>query len=442
MKLLSITVSGFKNIKKTKLRTDGIISIVSPNNYGKSNLLDAIDFGIDFISSSPKDRQKMMAWTRGIPISRTLSQEDFYFEIEFYDPSLAEYQYVRYGYTFSWYKDDSSGQRILDEWLDARPNESVRYTSFLKRAENKYRKSKETISYRKIKVDNNQLIVELLAAQNIPLQKVASSINKIDYHICSSLDLGDRFQSMPIEYAGSPSEDGIAFDDEDVPRALYHLKQSNPEKYSLFLEAIFTLFPEFTDLKVQAYELKKEELGLDLNETSQKVAESDGKNESSVVPFRIRDELYRILINDKNLNQPINMSLMSTGTKRIMWLLANVFIASTKHYLCIGIEELETSIHPKLLKALLEILDETLDDTTLIISSHSPYLIQYFKPEKIYIGVPTHDGTACFKSIKASNIKNMLKLAADHDMPIGEYLFELMTGDQDSAEVLSFFLEG
>ena len=48
MKLKSVTVSGFKNLKMTTLDLNSIIAIVSPNNYGKSNLLEAIDFGVDF----------------------------------------------------------------------------------------------------------------------------------------------------------------------------------------------------------------------------------------------------------------------------------------------------------------------------------------------------------------------------------------------------------
>ena len=160
------------------------------------------------------------------------------------------------------------------------------------------------------------------------------------------------------------------------------------------------------------------------------------------IPFKIKDEIYRVFIKSKYINQPINITRMSTGTKRIFWLLANVFIASSLKMSFVGIEELETSIHPKLLKNLLEFLDEVLDDTSLIISSHSPFLIQYIKPEKIYIGVPSHDGTAVFKKIKGVRIKQLLNLARDHNMSLGEYVFELLSGDSDDEDILSFYLEG
>ena len=159
------------------------------------------------------------------------------------------------------------------------------------------------------------------------------------------------------------------------------------------------------------------------------------------IPFRIKDELYRLVITSRHLNQPINMAMMSTGTKRVFWLLANVFIASVRKTAMVGVEELETSVHPRLLKSLLEILDEALEDTILLVSSHSPFLIQYLKPQIIYLGVPNTDGTARFAKVQESRVKALIGSARGMGMSVGEYLFELMSGDQDAAESLSFYLE-
>ena len=232
------------------------------------------------------------------------------------------------------------------------------------------------------------------------------------------------------------------FDDEDVPRALYHLKRLKPEHYDLFEEAVYNLFPEIEAISIQSFELKKEDSHLEHYElvNGNKVLLDDNSADNQI-PFKIRDEIYRLLVTSQYLNQPINMSMMSTGTKRIFWLLANVFIATAKRISCIGVEELETSIHPKLLKALLEILDEILEDNSLIISSHSPYLIQYIKPERIYVGVPNNKGNAVFKRIKSSSIRGLISASRDNGMSVGEYLFELMASDQDNAEILSLYLE-
>ena len=436
MKIKSITVGGFKNLKKTRVSLDGITAIISINNYGKSNLLEAIDFGCDFIFQNPRERKTMMRWSRAIPINKKLADNQFFFEIEFENEEDLEYRFVRYGYSFEWFRDDRTGQRITDEWIDARPNESVRYTSFLKRDKGQYRKGKDTQAFRKINLTNEQLSIDVLSAlEDIEISSVISSIKSFDYHICSSLDLRDRFTSVPIEYVGQSEDDGISFDDKDVPRALYQLMQSFPEKYNLFLEAVYSLFPEFTDVKVLPYEVRNEikELTLFTDENS--------PDKPDNIPFRIRDELYKVIITHRHLNQPIDMAMMSTGTKRVFWLLANVFIASSKNISLIGIEELETSIHPRLLKKLLEILDEAIENTAILISSHSPYLVQYFKPNKIYVGIPSNDGTALFKKVDFKRAKALLLSARDMEMTVGEYLFELLSGDQDSAETLSFYLE-
>jgi AAA15 family ATPase/GTPase len=443
MKIKSITVGGFKNISTTKLSLDRIAAIISTNNYGKSNLLEAIDFGCNFLSANPKERNAMMKWARAIPINKKLATSVFSFEIEFDDPNLAEYRFVRYGYKYEWYRDDGNGQRIIDEWIEARPTESVRYTSFLKRSEGKYRKEKDTISYRNIYLNDSQLAIDILSSiDDIAIHPVILTIKSFDYHVCSSLDLRDRFVSMPFEYVGSKGDESVLFDDRDVPRALYQLMQNYPEKYSLFLESVYTLFPEFIDVSVRPYEVRKDVKEIKLvAEPNKDAALSDSNKEIEDIPFRIRDEIYRVIITHKDLNQPIDMAMMSTGTKRVFWLLANVFIAGSKNISLIGVEELETSIHPRLLKRLLEILDEALDNTSIIISSHSPYLVQYFKLDRIFVGVPSREGIALFKKVKSSRAKALLSFARDLEMTVGEYLFELMSNDQDSADTLSFYLE-
>lgn len=48
MKIISITVGGFRNVRRTEFLLDGIVPIVAGNNYGKSNVFDAISLGTSF----------------------------------------------------------------------------------------------------------------------------------------------------------------------------------------------------------------------------------------------------------------------------------------------------------------------------------------------------------------------------------------------------------
>ena len=436
MKLLSLTVGGFKNLSQTTIELGGITAFVSPNNYGKSNLLDAIDFGIDFINESPKGRNSMMGYVPAIPLVPELSNEHYHFEVEFEDEELGEYRFVKYGFSFAWIRDDGTGQTITDETLQISSQNNGRWTNYLKRKEGKYRKGHDTRSFRSISLDGNQLAIDVLTAiEDIEINPAIKKIKKLGFSLCTSLDASLRFRSTPIEAISDGSMNNLAdFDDSDIPRAMYRLKANHKDRYDELLSALFTLFPEFQEISVNPYELKKEEH--DALEKSLHDAEGDDK-----IPFRIRDELYRITIRSSNLNQPVNVNMMSTGTKRIIWLLTNVVMASVHNAPCLGVEEIETSIHPKMLQQLLEILDENIDKTALLVTSHSPFLIQYLQPSQIYLGIPNDNGVAKFKRIRKDALDEIESLAYDRGLGFGTYLFELMSSDGEDAEILANALE-
>lgn len=436
MKLLSLTVGGFKNLSQTTIELGGITAFVSPNNYGKSNLLDAINFGIDFINESPKDRNSMMGYVPAIPLVPELSNEHYHFEVEFEDEELGEYRFVKYGFSFAWIRDDGTGQTITDETLQISSQNNGRWTNYLKRKEGKYRKGHDTRSFRSISLDGNQLAIDVLTAiEDIEINPAIKKIKKLGFSLCTSLDASLRFRPTPIEAISDGSMNNLAdFDDSDIPRAMYRLKANHKDRYDELLSALFTLFPEFQEISVNPYELKKEEH--DALEKSLHDAEGDDK-----IPFRIRDELYRITIRSSNLNQPVNVNMMSTGTKRIIWLLTNVVMASVHNAPCLGVEEIETSIHPKMLQQLLEILDENIDETALLVTSHSPFLIQYLQPSQIYLGVPNDNGVAKFKRIRKDALDEIESLAYDRGLGFGSYLFELMSSDGEDAEILANALE-
>ena len=444
MNIKSITVGGYKNIEKSKIEFDGIAALLAINNYGKSNFLESIDFGMDFISAHPKLRKNMMGYTKGMPLTPKLQNEKFFFEMEFHEPNLGEYCYVKYGFTFMWYRDDGSGAKIMDEWLETRSSESVRYTGFIKREKMQYRKSKDTQSFRFIPLDVSQLVIDILPhVQDAEISRVAELLGTIDYRICSSLDLRSGFQTIPFEYIVDQAEGAVAFDDGDIPRALYNLQQHHPYQYSSFEDAVFTLFPEFTKLVLRATDASAmpEQQFNSINMVISNGALVPEETGDLRPPVKLKEELYRLHIISKNLNQPISIANMSAGTKRIIWMLANVFIAACTNISVIGIEEIETSIHPRLLKSLLEILAQATNKTSIILSSHSPYLIQYLKITNLYIGVPNEYGVASFRRIKKNKSKQIISLSRELDMPVGEYLFEVLSKERNAKEILEQYLE-
>ena len=437
MKIKTITVGNYKNIGPTTLELGQIVALVSINNYGKSNLLEAIDFGFDYISASPKGRRQMMSYVKNIPLSRSLAGSNYSFQIEFDEPELGEYRFVRYGFEFTWRNDKGTGARIVDETLEIRSNESTRYTSYLKRGKGAYRASKAKTGFRKLELADNVLAIDIVSSvERAEIAKVVTFIKELKYRICDSLEVDNSFSVSPIEIDLGQGQE-FPFNDEDIPRALSVLQKEDPSRFNLFLEAIYDLFPEFNKVELQEYTLKE---NLENEVKTIKLAAEDGKEQE--IPYRLRNDLFSLMIESSYLNQPLSMENMSTGTKRIFWLVANAIFSNSSGTRILGVDEIETSIHPRMIERLLSSLIELLGDTSLLVTSHSPYLIQYLKPQSIYIGSPSNDGVARFKRVAPGKAKALVNAARERSLSVGEYIFELISGDEDSADILSAYLEG
>jgi AAA15 family ATPase/GTPase len=437
MKIKSISIGGFKNLKQTRIEVDRITALVSPNNYGKSNFLQGIDFALTFLSAGEKSRKKMTSWKKGIPLNPNSADDPFFFEVEFHEPSLGEYQYVRYGFSFTWMRDDASGQRVVDEWLEMRESESVKYTRYLKRNEGHYRKAKSTNAFRNITLGDYQLAVDTLSSiDDVAYTLVLDRIKHLSFKTCSSLDMDTQYQDVPFEL----DEPGIPLSyTKDIPKLLNALKETNPERFSLFKEAITTLFPEITDVEVVKARFDPPQ-GL-INMFAMKNGEGLQSNVTEIPPFKWKNEIQRIFVTNKHMNQPMDITMLSAGTKRLFWIMTILFSSNSDTHL-IGIEELETSIHPRLLKQALELLNEHLGDISLLITSHSPYLVQYLKLERIYIGLPDETGLASFQNIAKNKAKSLVGTSQNLGLSVGEYLFDLMSGDYKSTRILKQFIKG
>ncbi len=72
MKLNKIKISGVFNLKDVEIALDDLSALIAPNNYGKSNVLHAIDFGVFFMEASSKRKSSCMRNRSLIPINTAL----------------------------------------------------------------------------------------------------------------------------------------------------------------------------------------------------------------------------------------------------------------------------------------------------------------------------------------------------------------------------------
>ena len=243
----------------------------------------------------------------------------------------------------------------------------------------------------------------------------------------------------PLELAGQ--EGGVfSLSERDLPRSLFELKKSHPDKYEEFQSIVCELFPEIHDIDVVSSQLQPEQKQR-IEDQTQRLQETASTDDESQVPYRIRDEVYRIFVTSSHLNQPVSVTRMSDGTKRVIWLVARSVMADIAGVGLLGVEEVETGIHPRMMQDLLDAVQEVLGETKAILTSHSPYLIQCLPFDSIYVGVPNDEGVASFATFEAGSVEGLSDAAYDRGMSAGEYIFALMSSGEDEEDILTSFLE-
>ncbi|MFY9260458.1 MAG: AAA family ATPase [Gallionella sp.] len=95
---------------------------------------------------------------------------------------------------------------------------------------------------------------------------------------------------------------------------------------------------------------------------------------------------------------------LSDGTLRVFGILLALYQTPPPPF--IALEEPEQTIHPAVLAMLAEAFREVSERTQLLITSHSPYLVDHFQPEEIRI-VTMHDGKTRVSPIKTSQMESV-----------------------------------
>jgi len=425
MEILNITVGGFRNIKHQKLCFDSITALVGLNGYGKSNIMDAIDFGFDYIHNSNTGRAKLMTSKENIPILKTNAGQNYIFSIELKLVSNNKVYYVDYGYSFSW-ETINSPAKIVNEYLQLKEDaKSQRYKLYIFRTydDARYRSSETGRCSNKIKIDETNLVIaKLMSLDDLYYADIIKQINSIQYFIERHLDASPSFIPDPFIFKNVQELElhGIC----SIPRAIYFLKKDYTEKYELLMNSFKQLFPDVEDIEVHEHKLTQ----------TSKMSFSDD------APFVFTDSIFYMNIIDNKMVQPLSFERLSDGTKRIFLMLTFAVIADIKGLSLIAIEEPENSIHPSLLQSYLDVLSQLVCNCKIVITSHSPYMIQYLNPHSIYIGLFNGTGESVFGRIAANKTNAIIKDAAEYDKSIGDYIFNILS-DSDCDEYLKEYLD-
>lgn len=423
MKIQAVLIDGFKNLSDVKITFDNITALVALNNFGKSNVLSGIDFGLAFIKASIDDKMEMMANSNLIPINQSMQGRNYKFEVEMVTEEAEQEYRVQYGYEFSWQCDEDEVPEIVSEYLRIKlDDKGQKYTQLINRTKDTalYKRSETGRCSSKIKVDASELVVNKLRAyDDLYYTEIIKKLNSMRMYMENNLDAKSFYQPDPIIRKGFENE---MINADNLPRIIFNLKKQAPDKFELLKDVYFQLFPDIEDVIVKSF----------------KINASENEQFPEDAPFIFTNSIYVLFVKDKNLASPVNFSMMSDGAKRVFMILTKIIVSSVNNISLVAIEEPENSVHPGLFQAYIQIISQLLDDCKVIITSHSPYVISYLNPSWIHVGMNRKPGVAEFFAFKKLGQKQLENDAAGFNMSMGDYLFSMLA---DSESNISDYLE-
>lgn len=414
MEIKRVSASGFANLDSFDLELSKFNALVALNNYGKSNAIMAVDFGIDFIGASPELRRNMMAFRPFIPINIYTEKKPFCFEVELEYKFINEDCNVLYGFSFDWAKDKKGeGKIIRSEYLKIKTlAKDSKYRQLISREDNKalYLPSASGRCDKPLKVREDELALNKL--QNFDelfYIDLLDAIDTIEPLSVNTLQHPNKlFRTITDEVVKTEYSLDIP-KDSDVAFFIYSLKMLDKRRFSLFSDVVKSLLPSLVEFDPIEIDVK----GM--------------RNKKKIdVPLTFPEKIYDISVKEKNCNQFTAIASLSSGSQKLFYVLAMAVAAEINEVPLIMFEELENSIHPGLLQKLLQVLAGLMEKTKVLITSHSPYLLQYLDIDEISIGIPNKKGLAVFKKIKKTKMRKATELASQAGISIGDLIFDQM----------------
>lgn len=414
LNILSFEIGGFRNITATKITLNDVTAIIGLNGYGKSNVISAIDFGIDFIGMPFKRR--MMASTSDIPLLKSIAGMDYKFEIEAkYDDFV-----FKYGFSFGWETIHNSAEIKEEHLLIKSESGTKRFNTYISRELNDA-KIKTSVKGRcdtSINVSNDELVINKLNNNDRLFYKdVISEINNLEFCIEKHLDTTPSFQPDPLSFNYSEDFRNI----NNIPRIIWEIKQKHEKKYNILIDTFMQIFPSIKELRCIEHPITVDNL-------------IDIKGSSGIM---FRENFYTLTVKDERLTQPLNFNSLSDGTRRVFLALTFAVMADIRKLSVIVFEEPENSVHPSLLQTYLRTLDSLSGNCKIIFTSHSPYMIQYMPLESVYIGLKCSSGQVDFRRI--TNPEGLIKLANKYDKNVGDLIFDYISFN-NANEMLNDFV--
>jgi len=391
MKLKEIRVDGYKNLIDCKVPLGDFNVLVGPNNSGKSNLLEI--FVILKMSLFGDDELREILF-QGYP-ARLVGSSICHLDEYINKPIVIGFTFeciigkkiwrMEYDLTIRCNKESSEQIGFIEESLIAKDSSKtgVAKTYFLRKEKiltflgksHSISKKKSTLDF----IDTtypeyNELPSELIRFISAIIQIVRTPIFSLSPEsLRKDIDKGKEIKGWRISTY-------------DLLVAIEKIEKEK-KKFNLFKTAVCNIL-DFEDIDFNVQEIPLS--------SKKKINEDTLKRVRTCYIKRIGSGYAPI-------------EEFSDGTLIVVSILAALFIKE-RYGLLFCIDELENSLHPEAVEKLLRFMQEHADRWPVLLTTHSPYIVNGVKPADVIVAVVDETGAAHFEKIKDRKaLNNYLK---------------------------------
>ena len=122
-----------------------------------------------------------------------------------------------------------------------------------------------------------------------------------------------------------------------------------------------------------------------------------------------RGGITQVYVRENGIPEPLAATSLSDGTLRFLCLLAVLLDPNPPPLICL--EEPETGLHPDAIRTIAELLIEASERTQLVVTTHSPALVDAFtaQPESVLVCERDFDGFTTIQRLQRQNLDAWLE---------------------------------
>lgn len=343
-----ISIKGFRRLRDVNLKMRPFIVMVGPNGVGKTSVLDALNLLSASASGKLKDTLNQFGGMSSILTKSESGRLTFEAEMSCENDVPLEYLLSLETLHVSY----SICQENLLQYYNGKEKAPFKHFEVIKDKIKFFDNTKKRLSTATWSHDPSESVlsqVHKMFSKPEEFKRILSSLTQ--YHV---LDVGPRApvrlpQNMrPATLPGSNGEDLVSF--------LYYLRETDKERFEIIDDSLKAAFPGYEWMQFPP----------------------------------VAAGMLTLAWKEKFFHHPQYIHQLSEGTLRFLWLIS--LLLSPGLSTITMIDEPEVSLHPELLKLLVNTMREASARTQLIVATHSDRLVRFLDPSEVVVLEIGEDG--------------------------------------------------